>query len=132
MKSVNKIILVGNVGRDPEKRDTSTGKPMCKFSLATQRGWGSEETDWHNITAFGKLAEVVLQWVKKGDRLYIEGSVQHSKSVDADGNTRYWTEVVAREMVMLGAKAESGSQGSSSRATSPVRPLDEPEDDLPF
>ena len=104
-RSLNKIMLIGNVGNDPDVRTTSSGTPMANMSLAITRKWkdGSgeqtEKTEWHRLTVWGKLVDVVERYVKKGDRLYIEGRIEYSES---DGQKKYWTNVNVFEMVMLG------------------------------
>ena len=148
-RSLNKIMLIGNVGNDPDVRTTSSGTPMANMSLATTRKWkdGSgeqkEKTEWHRLTVWGKLVDVVERYVKKGDRLYIEGRIEYSES-ESDGQKKYWTNVNVFEMVMLGGAPGGGGGGSSQSDTSPeaeVRsadrrpesPITEPDDDiLPF
>jgi single-strand DNA-binding protein len=122
-------MLIGNVGNEPEVRMTSSGSKVAKFSLATSRsfqnrsGGQEERTDWHRLTFFGKLADVVEQWIHKGDRLYAEGRVEYS-TTEADGQTRYWTDIIVNEMVML---------GSTSATHSPSAPrAGDPDADLPF
>lgn len=152
-RSLNKVMLIGNVGSDPEIRATSSGARVAKVSLATNRsfqdrsGQQQERTEWHRLTFFGRLADIVEQYVKKGDRLYTEGRIEYSTTQDDQGNTRYWTDVVVNEMVMLGssgAEAGAGSFGGgrtqgfgggpdSETAPAPSRPpLSQPDDDLPF
>lgn len=152
-RSLNKVMLIGNVGNDPEIRATSTGSRVAKVSLATNRtfqdrsGQQQERTEWHRLTFFGKLADIVEQWVNKGDRLYCEGRVEYSQTQDEQGNTRYWTDIVVSDMVMLGSSGPSGgggagggyggggyggAGGSSGSSGSGEPPLTEPDDDLPF
>lgn len=117
-RSVNKIMLIGNVGSDPEIRTTSSGTKVAKCSLATNRAWkdgagtSHEETQWHRLTFFGRLAEIAEEFVSKGDRLYVEGRIEYSQTQDDQGGTRYWTTVVVNEMIMLGSRnrAEPGSE----------------------
>jgi single-strand DNA-binding protein len=141
-RSLNKVMLIGNVGNDPDVRATSSGTQVAKVSLATNRQWkdGSgqqkEKTEWHRLTFFGRLVDVVDQWVKKGDRLYVEGRIEYSET-EKDGQKRYWTDVVVTEMVMLGSTAGGGEGGraagiESPPSASPSPPLSEPDDDLPF
>jgi single-strand DNA-binding protein len=105
-KSLNKIHLIGHVGQPPDVRATASGTRVAKVSLATNDGWGdNEKTNWHRLTFWGKLVDVVEQYVEKGDRLYVEGRVEYSQT-EHDGVTRYWTDVHVREMVMLGATKE--------------------------
>ena len=148
-RSLNKVMLIGNVGNDPEIRATSSGARVAKVSLATNRSWSDrsgqqqEKTEWHRLTFFGRLVDIVEQWVKKGDRLYVEGRVEYSQT-EGDGGPKYWTDIVVNEMVMLGsAQGGSGGGGSSSSgggggrysgggSDDPGPSLTEPEDDLPF
>lgn len=144
-RSLNKVMLIGNVGSDPEIRATSGGSRVAKVSVATNRsfqdrnGQQQEKTEWHRLTFFGRLADIVEQYVKKGDRLYVEGRLEYSQTQDDSGNTRYWTDIVVNEMVMLGSGGGSGDSGgdfgggsgfTGSRPAS--KPLSEPDDDLPF
>jgi single-strand DNA-binding protein len=144
-------MLIGNVGSDPEIRATSTGARVAKVSLATNRtfqdrsGQQQERTEWHRLTFFGRLADVVEQWVSKGDRLYTEGRIEYSQTQDEQGNTRYWTDIVVNEMVMLGSSGpagggsvgssrgrSTGSPGGGTEGSRSSPPLTEPDDDLPF
>ncbi len=106
-RSLNKVMLIGNVGSEPEIRMTPSGSKVAKFSLATNRAWKDaagnqqEKTDWHRLTFWAKLADVVEQWVKKGDRLYVEGRIEYSQT-EHEGTTRHWTDVIVQELVMLG------------------------------
>jgi single-strand DNA-binding protein len=145
-RSLNKVMLIGNIGSEPEIRVTPSGAKVAKISLATNRtfqgrdGQAQDRTDWHRLTFFGKLADVVEQWVKKGDRLYVEGRLEYSQTTDDQGAVKYWTDVVVNEMVMLGSGGASGSESGASGYESPSRsggrpaspPLSEPDDDLPF
>ena len=151
-RSLNKVLLIGNVGNDPEIRATSSGSRVAKVSLATNRqfqdrtGQNQERTEWHRLTFFGRLADIVEQYVKKGDRLFVEGRLEYSQTQDENGGTRYWTDIVINEMVMLGSggpgggdyggggfdSSSGGSFSGSSSAPSPSTPITEPDDDLPF
>ena len=159
-RSLNKIMLIGNVGSEPEVRSTASGSRVAKMSLATNRtfqdrsGQQQERTDWHRLTFFGKLVDIVEQWVHKGDRIYVEGRVEYSQTQDDKGGTRYWTDIVVNEMMMLGGQSGpggagqdegfggggrggsggrgSGSGGGSGGAPKAEPPLSEPDDDLPF
>ena len=143
-RSLNKVMLIGNVGSEPDIRATSSGTQVAKVSLATTRQWkdGSgqqkEKTEWHRLTFFGRLVDIVDQWVKKGDRLYVEGRIEYSES-ETDGQKKYWTDIIVAEMVMLGSTAggsggEGGRGGSfqSDPSAAPAPPISEPDDDLPF
>lgn len=114
MRSVNEVMLIGNVGQDPEVRATSSGSRIAKLSLATNRSWSDaagnkqEKTEWHRLTVFGRLVDVVEQYVRKGDRLYVRGRIEYS-STEGDGVTRYWTDIVVNDLVMLGGSGGAGS-----------------------
>ena len=114
-KSVNKVILVGNVGKDPEVKYSPSGTPIAKFSLATNEKYKDrsdewqERTEWHNIVAWQRLAEIIGEYVKKGAKLYIEGKLQTSSWEDREsGITKYRTEIVARDLVLLGSHENGG------------------------
>lgn len=120
-KSVNKVILVGNVGKDPDVKYTPSGTPVAKFSLATNEKYKDrsdewqERTEWHNIVAWQRLAEIVGEYVKKGAKLYIEGKLQTSSWDDRESGTKkYRTEIVARDLVLLGSHENSGDSGHRS------------------
>lgn len=132
MAGINKVILVGNVGKDPELRGTD--KPVANVSVATSETWKDkntgekqEKTEWHRVVFFGKLAEIVGMYVKKGTKLYVEGKLQ-TRSWEQDGVTKYTTEVVASEMQMLDSK------GSSESVAKPSKKADDREQfgDIPF
>jgi len=109
-RSVNKATLLGNVGNDPEIKTVGTTR-IAKLSMATNEVWNDksgarqEKTQWHRLVAFGKLVDVIEQWVKRGDRLYVEGRIEYSTS-EQDGQTRFWTEIVIQDLVMLGTAGE--------------------------
>lgn len=118
--SVNRVILVGNLGKDPELLKTPSGVSLCKFSIATteqfknKQGEHQTKTDWHNIVVWGRLAEVCGQWLHKGKQVYIEGKLQTSNYEGQDGQKRYRTEIVASSMQMLGRAADSdGTPGNA-------------------
>jgi len=124
-KSVNKVILVGNLGKDPEIKYTPSGVPVAKFSLATNErykdkaGEWQERTEWHNIVAWQRLAEIIGEYVKKGSKIYIEGRLQTSSWEDKQsGEKKYKTEIVAHDLVLLSGRGEGGGdyEGRSSRA----------------
>jgi single-strand DNA-binding protein len=123
-KSVNKVILVGRLGRDPELKYTASGTPFCRFSMATDDSWNDkgtgerqERTEWHNIVAWDRLAEICNQYLTKGKLVYIEGSLQTREWDDQEGNKKKTTEIRARDMVMLGSSGE-GAGGGQRRAAS--------------
>jgi single-strand DNA-binding protein len=116
-RGVNKVILIGNLGQDPELRYTGSGTAVCNLRLATNESYKDangdwiEKTEWHSIVAWSRLAEICNEYLKKGSQVYFEGSLQTRSYEDRDGNTRYSTEVKAREMMMLGGRNESFSGG---------------------
>ena len=111
-RGLNKVLIIGHLGRDPEMRYTPSGRPVTTFSVATSRSWKTSdgerksETEWFNIVAWGSLAEICNQYLKKGQQVYIEGRLQTRRWEDDDGNKRSTTEVVAREMTMLGDRRD--------------------------
>ena len=123
MKGLNKVQLIGNLGRDPETRYTPNGKQVAKFSMAANRtfknndGETIDDTQWFNVEAWMGLAKVVEEYLKSGDRVYIEGRLK-TESYDKDGETKYFTKVVAQEMIMLGSFSSNGGEVG--------------EDDIPF
>lgn len=143
--SVNKAIVLGNLGQDPDVRSTSSGQMVANFSLATNRSWTDrngqrqEQTEWHKIVAWAKLAEIIEQYLKKGDQVYIEGRLQTRTWEDKSGEKRYTTEIVAQEMVMLGsgggARGGFGGGPSNNDSAGPGgggSGVVEEDDDLPF
>jgi len=118
MASVNKVILIGNLGKDPELKFLQSGQPVANFPIATSEKWKDkstgetkEQTEWHNIIMFGKLAEIAGQYLKKGSSVFVEGRLQTRKWQDKNGQDRYTTEIIANEMKMLGGRGDqSGSQ----------------------
>lgn len=143
--SVNKVILVGNLGKDPDLRYTASGTAVCNFSIATTESYKDrdgnkqEKTEWHSIVAWRQLAEICGKYLVKGKQVYIEGKLQTRKWEDRDGNTRYTTEVVADQMQMLGRVGDSPAQQREQPAQSqqeapsqPEQPSFNPDDDIPF
>lgn len=135
-RSINKAILIGNLGKDPELRYTSSGVAVASFTLATNESWKDpegnlqERTQWHNIVAWRKLAEICGEYLKKGSRVYLEGKLQYRTYDDKNGVKRYVTEIVMDEMLMLDSKA--GAQSSGEPATQREEAPPEPGSDLPF
>ncbi len=134
---VNKVILIGNLGADPEVRYTQSGAAVANFNIATTEVWvkdgnKEERTEWHRIVAFSRLGEVCGEYLAKGSKVYIEGKIQTRQWDDKDGNKRYTTEIIAREMKMLSPKNQGGGQGGNYSQEEP--PLAEPVmgDDVPF
>jgi single-strand DNA-binding protein len=111
-RGLNKVMIIGHLGRDPEMRYTPSGRPVTTFSVATARSWHSadgerhEETEWFNVVAWGSLAEICNQYLRKGQQVYIEGRLQTRRWEDTDGNKHFTTELVAKEMIMLGERRE--------------------------
>ncbi len=147
MSGVNKVILVGNLGKDPEVRHLDNGRAVANFSLATSEVYKNREgervtnTEWHNVVLWTPLAEVAERFLKKGGQVYIEGKLTNRSYDDKDGNKRYITEVVGREMTLLGRagdgpQSDGGPSAPSSDSTStPAAPVETNEtdiDDLPF
>ena len=166
MASVNKVTLIGNLGRDPEVRYAPSGAAICTVAIATSRNWKDktsgerhEETEWHRVVFFDRLAEIAGEYLKKGKSVYIEGRLQTRKWTDKDGVEKYTTEIIAYEMTMLGSREGGGGGGGSGddgyneqraeaprRAPSAPRPpapaprqapksstgFDDMDDDIPF
>ncbi|HWV58671.1 MAG TPA: single-stranded DNA-binding protein [Longimicrobiales bacterium] len=139
-RSLNKVILIGNVGAEPEVRTTPSGLKVAKLSLATNRtftdrsGHQQEKTEWHRLTVWDKLAEIIEQYVHKGDRLYVEGRIEYSQTQDENGSPRYWTDIVVRDMIMLGSGSGGPGDGPPpARDRQPAgSPFRDDDDDLPF
>ncbi len=140
MASVNKVILVGNLGRDPEVRYTSNGTPVANFTMATtdqwrdQSGERQERTEWHRIVVWGKQAEIAGEYLRKGRQVYVEGQLQTREWTDRDGNKRYTTEVRARMFQMLGSPrdARPDSEGEPAHAVADSQGPGYEDDDIPF
>ena len=147
-RGVNKVILVGNLGKDPEVRYMANGAAVCNATLATTESWKDKQsgeqkdkTEWHNIVFYRRLAEIAGEYLKKGSQVYIEGKLQTRKWQDNTGNDRYTTEIVADEMQMLGSRgggsagfsAESApSQSAPAAAKASSAPAGDFDDDIPF
>jgi single-strand DNA-binding protein len=151
-RGINKVILVGNIGKDPETRYMPNGKAVTNFSVATSEAWTDrttgdkqERTEWHNVVLFEKLAEIAAEYLKKGSQVYIEGSLRTRKWQDKEGKDRYTTEIVGRDMQMLGGRGGAGggeyaaggarSSGGERSAPSSAPPPAEAgdfDDDIPF
>jgi single-strand DNA-binding protein len=121
-RGVNKVILIGNLGADPETRQLNSGKMVARFNLATSEGWKNkqtnelqEHTEWHRVALFDRLAEIAMQYLRKGSKVYIEGRLRTSKWQDQEGKDRYMTEIIAREMHMLDGR---GSADTTATRTS--------------
>ena len=138
MAGVNKVILIGNLGKDPEVRYLDSGVAVANFSLATTESYKNKEgervsqTEWHNIVLWRGLAEVAEKWLKKGSSVYIEGKIRSRKWEDKEGNTRYTTEILADNMTMLGKKEDSSAEKTETTPEQESIPQEETGDDLPF
>ncbi len=149
-RGVNKVIIVGNLGSDPDTRYMPSGSAVTNLSIATSESWKDKETgeqkertEWHKIAMFGRLAEIAAEYLRKGSQVYIEGKLRTRKWQDKDGKDRWTTEIVADEMQMLGARSGAGapamagapakneSEGSSAPPPA-ASSADEFEDDIPF
>ena len=123
-RGLNKVMLIGNLGKDPEMKYTPSGMPVTTFSVAVSRSWRTpegenrEETEWFRVVAWQKLAETCNEYLRKGMRVYIEGRLQTRKWTDQQGQERYTTEVVANEMVMLSGREEGGGGGGARERSS--------------
>ncbi len=149
-RSLNKVTLIGNLGSDPEVRATSSGGKVANFSLATSRQWKNaagekqEKTEWHRVVAWNNkgflLADVVEQYAKKGDKIYVEGAIEYRTWEDKEGQTKYTTEINAREIILLGgnntSSAPTGKSHLGDREKADLNnfpeALDDDDDDLPF
>ncbi len=120
-RGVNKVILVGNLGNDPETKYTQGGMAVTKISLATtsvrkdKEGNTQERTEWHRVTFFGKLGEIAGEYLRKGSQVYVEGSIRYDKYTGQDGVEKYFTDIIADEMQMLGGRSEGGAAGGEQR-----------------
>ncbi len=146
MASLNKVMLIGNLGKDPEVRYTASGTAVASFSLATSERFKSksgeweERTEWHNVTLWGRLAEIAGEYLAKGKTVYIEGRLQTRKWQDRDGRDRYTTEVVADKMQMLSGRGDGPGRAGSRAPEEPAagqgggyeEPPFNPDDDIPF
>ena len=134
-RGLNKVMVIGHLGRDPEMRYTPSGRPVTTFSVATSRSWTTSdgerrsETEWFNIVAWGSLAEICKQYLNKGQQVYVEGRLQTRRWEDEEGNKRSTVELVAREMIMLGDRRKDDDEGSTDDQDAD---LQEEEDEFPF
>lgn len=133
MASVNKVIIVGNLGRDPESRFSPSGDAICNITVATTETWKDkatnekkEATEWHRVVFFGRLGEIAAQYLRKGSQVYVEGRLQTRKWADKDGQDRYTTEIRADHMTMLGGKPDGASAPQEPR-----KPADKPQQSAP-
>ena len=147
--SLNKVHLIGRLGRDPEVRQMPNGEAVCNFSIATSETWNDrqtgqrqERTEWHAITLYRRLAEIAGQYLKKGSLVYIEGRIQSRKYTGKDGIERTAYEIIGSEMKMLGGKTEGSSESANTAeppapprrqdSAAPAQPVDDIDDDIPF
>ena len=147
--SLNKVHLIGRLGRDPEVRYMPNGEAVCNFSIATSETWNDrqtgqrqERTEWHAITLYRRLAEIAGQYLKKGSLVYIEGRIQSRKYTDKNGIERTAYEIIGSEMKMLGGKTEGSSESANTAeppapprrqdSAAPAQPVDDIDDDIPF
>ncbi len=145
-RGINKVIVVGNLGNDPDTRYMPSGGAVTNLSVATSEQWKDkqtgeqkERTEWHKVAMFGRLAEIAAEYLRKGSQVYIEGKLRTRKWQDRDGNDRYTTEIIADEMQMLGGRGGGGGsapmrddRGGSSGAPPPQSGPDDFDDDIPF
>ena len=151
MAGINRAILIGNLGADPETRFTHAGSPVTNFRIATSESWKDkqtgqkqERTEWHSIVAFGRLAEIAGEYLRKGSKVFVEGALRTS-SWESDGQTRYKTEIIVSELQMLDVKASGGEQAAGQQQSAqqrsgpaqtsrpaPQQSVDDFDDDIPF
>lgn len=136
MASVNRVILIGNLGKDPDLRYTPSGQPVATFPIATSEKWKDKDgqlqqkTNWHNIVAWGRQAEICKEYLKKGSPIYIEGRIQSRSYDDKDGNRRYITEIITTRIQMLGRKGEEPSAEQLPEQETETEGIEG--DDIPF
>lgn len=137
-RGLNKVMVIGHVGRDPEMRYRPNGRPVTSFSVATTRSWTNaegerrEETEWFNVVAWGNLAEICKQYLRKGQQVYIEGRLQTRSWQDQEGRRRFRTELVANEMILLGSRRGASSKAVESTAEACTEPGRSSEEEFPF
>ena len=144
---LNKVVLIGRLGRDPETRFMPNGEAVCNFSVATSEAWNDrngqrqERTEWHNITMYRRLAEIAGQYLKKGSQVYLEGKIQTRKYTDKNGIERTAYDIIVNEMKMLGGSGNDGQQAQNGTPpapptrqarAAPAAPVDDVDDDIPF
>lgn len=147
---LNKVVLIGRLGRDPEVRHMPNGEAVCNFSVATSESWNDrngqrvERTEWHNITMYRRLAEIAGQYLKKGSQVYLEGKIQSRKYTDKNGIERTAYDIIVNEMKMLGGGGNDGQQAQQAQngtppapptrqpPAAPAAPVEDVDDDIPF
>jgi len=138
-RGLNKVMIIGHLGRDPEMRYTPSGRPVTNFSVATSRSWNTSDgerrsdTEWFNVVAWGSLAEICKQYLSKGQQVYIEGRLQTRRWEDDDGNKRTTVEIVAKEMIMLGDRKKKGEDETEDDDNDlATDTIEDEEDEFPF
>ncbi|MEE9571326.1 MAG: single-stranded DNA-binding protein [Gammaproteobacteria bacterium] len=138
-RGINKVILVGNLGADPESRAMPSGSAVTNIRVATSESWKDkntgdqqDRTEWHRVAFFGRLAEIAAEYLHKGSQVYIEGRIRTRKWQDREGNDRWSTEIIANEMQMLGGRAGSGAPAQEAAVAEAPQPGAEFDDDIPF
>lgn len=138
-KGINKVILIGNLGADPEIKYMPNGDAVANVTVATSESWKDkttgekvERTEWHRVVFFRRLAEIVGEYLKKGSKVYVEGKLQTRKWQDQSGQDRYTTEIVASEMQMLDSRSTGQTSGAANQAAAPKPEFEDFDDDIPF
>ena len=136
---LNKVLILGNLGADPDIKYTQAGSPVANLSVATSESWKDkttnekvEKVEWHRVVVFGRLAEIAGDYLKKGSKIFVEGKLQTRDWEDSEGKKRYTTEVIAREMTMLDSKGDSDASSSQASNSDPKQDNDKFEEDIPF
>tara|TARA_B100000902_G_scaffold384122_1_gene423878 strand:- start:14 stop:436 length:423 start_codon:yes stop_codon:yes gene_type:complete len=136
---LNKVLILGNLGADPDIKYTQAGSPVANLSVATSESWKDkttnekvEKVEWHRVVVFGRLAEIAEQYLKKGSKIFVEGKLQTRDWEDSEGKKRYTTEVIAREMTMLDSKGDSNASSSQASNSATKKDNDKFEEDIPF
>lgn len=136
---LNKVLILGNLGADPDIKYTQAGSPVANLSVATSESWKDkttnekvEKVEWHRVVVFGRLAEIAEQYLKKGSKIFVEGKLQTRDWEDSEGKKRYTTEVIAREMTMLDSKGDSNASSPKPSNSDSKQDNDKFEEDIPF
>jgi|TARA_Y100000022_G_scaffold145041_1_gene126724 single-strand DNA-binding protein len=136
---LNKVLILGNLGADPDIKYTQAGSPVANLSVATSESWKDkttnekvEKVEWHRVVVFGRLAEIAEQYLKKGSKIFVEGKLQTRDWEDSEGKKRYTTEVIAREMTMLDSKGDSNTSSPQPSNSDSKQDNDKFEEDIPF
>jgi single-strand DNA-binding protein len=142
VSDLNKVMIIGRLGADPELKYMPSGKGVANIRVATSERWkdrqsgdAKERTEWHSVTAYDKLAEIIAEYLRKGSQVYIEGSLRTRKWQDKEGKDRYTTEIIAQQMQMLGGKPQGGERPARQEQQRPAPPADDGggfDDDIPF